>query len=90
VGEARGWYRKDGNTSSAENSRKECTVIDMVVRITSMGSPSIDRLCYVKCLGHSVNTLSKQSRTVDKRWSSSLGVGQRANNSSLSKRNSLL
>jgi hypothetical protein len=28
------------------------------------------------------NTLNKQSRTADKGWSSSLGVGQDANNSS--------
>jgi hypothetical protein len=28
------------------------------------------------------NILNKQSRTADKRWSSNLGVGRRANNSS--------
>jgi len=32
-----------------------------------------------------VNILNKQSRTADKRWSSSLGVGQGAHNSSLLK-----
>jgi hypothetical protein len=30
----------------------------------------------------SVNILNKQSRTADKEWSSSLGVGHRANNPS--------
>ena len=33
-----------------------------------------------------VNILNKQSRTADKGWSSSLGVGLGANNSSLLKR----
>jgi hypothetical protein len=48
-------------------------------------SPAVKRRLYVCCTYNgrvAANILNKQSRTADKGWPSSLGVGRGANNSS--------